>query len=565
MTRNRRRVGLTALTLVCFAALGATRVSAHPLGNFSVNHLNRLTFEADRIIDDVVVDSAEIPTAQAESQVDTDGDGTASAAEMQAYAKDRCGAFANAVLLLVDGERVAFAVTSTSFAYQPGQAGLSTSRLECRLVAVVDLGRQRNVEFADRYWPDRVGWHEITAIGDGSRIVESPVPQDSVTDGLSVYPVDLLSSPLDVRQATFAIQPGRGVSTEADDARDGISKAEPGFFSGAVDRVQEAFDDLIGRRQLTLGVGLLAIGLALILGASHALLPGHGKTVMAAYIAGRQGSVRDAVIVGATVTGTHTGGVLLLGLALTLSTSLAGESVLGWLGVISGIMVAGLGLGLLASAIRHRGGGVFGHGHSHAYSFGREHDHGHDHGHGHGHDHGHDHGDGHAHDHSPEHARPAQDHALVGVASRGALARRAVVGTDVTPPAPFDLDWAAEPVRPIVPDRRVSRRGLIGMGIAGGLVPSPSALVILLSAIALGRTWFGILLVIGYGLGMAATLTAAGVLLVKVRDRYQHRAQSTSGRIRAAARRWGLIAPYATAALVLVVGLGLAVRSLGTL
>ena len=100
------------------------------------------------------------------------------------------------------------------------------------------------------------------------------------------------------------------------------------------------------------------------------------------------------------------------------------------------------------------------------------------------------------------------------------------------------------------------------MGIAGGLVPSPSALVILLSAIALGRTAFGILLVIGYGIGMAGTLTAAGVLLVKVRDRYQHRMQTSTGRVRAVARRWGSLAPYFTATLVLVVGLGLALRSL---
>ena len=113
--------------------------------------------------------------------------------------------------------------------------------------------------------------------------------------------------------------------------------------------------------------------------------------------------------------------------------------------------------------------------------------------------------------------------------------------------------------------KHVSRRGLIGMGIAGGLVPSPSALVILLSAIALGRTWFGILLVVSYGFGMASTLTAAGILLVKVRDRYQHRMQSTSGRVRGAARRWGIVAPYFTAGLVLIVGVGLAIRSLGSL
>lgn len=110
------------------------------------------------------------------------------------------------------------------------------------------------------------------------------------------------------------------------------------------------------------------------------------------------------------------------------------------------------------------------------------------------------------------------------------------------------------------PAARLSRRSLVGIGIAGGLVPSPSALVILLSAIALGRTAFGVLLVIGYGLGMAATLTAAGVLLVKVRDRYQR--LTLSGRVGRLLRTWTAIAPYATALLVLVVGLGLIARNL---
>ena len=103
------------------------------------------------------------------------------------------------------------------------------------------------------------------------------------------------------------------------------------------------------------------------------------------------------------------------------------------------------------------------------------------------------------------------------------------------------------------------------MGVAGGLVPSPSALIVLLSAIALGRTWFGVVLVIGYGGGMAATLTLAGVLLVRIRNRYQERSQARTGSLPSAARWWRNTAPYLTAGLVLVVGAGLAVRSVATL
>lgn len=101
------------------------------------------------------------------------------------------------------------------------------------------------------------------------------------------------------------------------------------------------------------------------------------------------------------------------------------------------------------------------------------------------------------------------------------------------------------------------------MGVAGGLVPSPSALIVLLSAIALGRTAFGVVLVIGYGLGMASMLTLAGLLLVRVRDRYRARTAGspvrTLGRI---GRRWSILAAPATASLVVVVGLGVAVRGL---
>src|SRR5262249_6222182 len=141
-----------------------------------------------------------------------------------------------------------------------------------------------------------------------------------------------------------------------------------------------------------------AVLLALVLGAAHAALPGHGKTVMAAYIAGRRGRPRDAVTVGAIVTFTHTGGVLILGLLLTATASLAGEVVLAWLGIASGVLVAAVGVTMLAGVFRRR-----------VSAHDREHRHEHDHGHEHGHEHDHGHGHGHEHDHGHEH-RHAHDH-----------------------------------------------------------------------------------------------------------------------------------------------------------
>lgn len=585
-TRRSRKL-LVGLAIVPLASvgLGPSAASAHPLGNFSVNHLNTLTFTDDQVVNDVVIDLAEIPTAQDRPGIDADGDGTVSASEFDQHGAVQCAAFSDASRLTVDGIDVVFELETSSYAFEAGQVGLDTSRLECRLVADVASsvnGGVGSVQFSDGYRPGRVGWHEINALEAGSSIIDPPVPTRSVTNGLRSYPVDLLESPLDVRTVQFDIDFGTGATSDvagggavddvdagsadnALDSRNELVASRPGALGGFVDSVQDRFENLIGRQDLTLGIGLLAIGLALVLGASHALLPGHGKTVMAAYIAGRQGSVRDAVLVGVTVTATHTGGVLLLGLGLTISTSLAGDTVLGWLGVVSGGLVAALGLALLISAVSNRGTGspLFGHSHSHGHGPG-------------GHTHSHDH-----HDDAP--VAVENGPLIEGTVSRqidhGDVLELIHTETvddqvhrDVVDHHHDDHDHHHDHDdhdhhghQDDGAERTVSRRGLVGMGVAGGLVPSPSALIVLLSAIALGRTWFGIVLVVGYGVGMAATLTAAGILLVKVRDRVAERMSNAGGRASSLARRWGLVMPYLTAALVLVVGLGLAIRSFTTL
>ena len=611
---RRRRFAIAIAGAGLLVGLAPSSASAHPLGNFSVNRLHTLTIGSDLIVDDVIVDAAEIPTTQRAPAIDIDGNGETEPTERAEYAVRQCAVVASEVTLTVDGVATPFTVATADFTFEPGQAGLDTSRLTCRLEAPASIDALTAVAFTDAHDGGRVGWNEINAIGDGVGLVDPAVPTSSVTNGLRDYPVDLLESPLDVRSVDLTVDPDGGsdaaATSGAASARDDLVDSRPGFFDGTIGRVQDTFDDFVGRRDLTLGVGLLAMTLALVLGASHALLPGHGKTVMAAYIAGRQGSTRDAVIVGATVTATHTGGVLLLGTALTVSSSLAGEGVLAWLGVVSGLLIAALGLALLVSALRHRESTFFGHGHSHGpggHTHGpgghthdhdhsdHDHDHDHDSPHDHGHDPSHDHGHGHDHEHGHDHDHeehghdapvPATairvDHARAGdVAS--SPARVAILepvtesdvharhGHDHHQPGHdhdhhHDHDHDHHHGHGERDDRpapgHVSRRGLVGMGVAGGLVPSPSALIILLSAIALGRTWFGVLLVVGYGLGMAGTLTLAGILLVKVRDRYQARAGAGTGRLARFGQRWSSVMPHLTALLVLVVGLGLAIRGL---
>ena len=488
--RRLARLGLATVGAIGMVlALPARPASAqptHPLGNFSVNQAIGLALHPDRIAVTAIVDLAELPTLQERPAVDANGDGRVSAAESAAYNSRTCHAMAGAVALRVDGHRVRWSVRPAGFDYRPGSAGLPTSRISCTFDAAADLTRPAIVDLVNGYRADRIGWREITAAGHGVHIVKPPVPARSVTGSLRSYPADLLGSPLDQRSARLKVEPG---DEPGAGATIHLSRGDPvSRWVAAADRKLEG---LVGGH-LTPFVGVLAVLLALVLGAAHAALPGHGKTVMAAYIAGRRGRPRDAITVGAIVTLTHTGGVIVLGLLLTATASLAGEAVLSWLGVASGALVAAVGVAMLVGVLRRR---------TSVYD---RHSHDHDHGHHHrpARDHSHDH-------HGPPHSHPS---------------------------------------------RRARRLSLVGMGIAGGLVPSPSALIVLLGAVGLGRTAFGVLLVVAYGAGMAAMLTAAGLLLVRVRDRWASRPRRTLARLTA-------LAPAGTAALVLCVGLGLAGRA----
>ncbi|MEO3924313.1 hypothetical protein ABGB07_10695 [Micromonosporaceae bacterium B7E4] len=552
-----RRIALLVVVGLSLGLAGALAApprpaGAHPLGNFSVNQSAAVELRPDRVAVAAEVDLAELPTVQESVTVDSDGDGSASGPERAAYATAGCAGLARGFEVTVAGRRLGWTVGDTAFEYASGAAGLPTSRLRCRLTADALLGSATTVEIVNRYRVDRVGWRELTAVGSGVRIVDSPLPVASVSEGLRAYPEDLLSSPLDVRAARLRVEPGadlgvpggggqrggagpRGGAAAGPGAAtvDGASASASGESStvaGWTADAERRLRDLVGSRQLTPLVGSLAVLLALVLGAAHAALPGHGKTVMAAYLAGRAGRPRDAVAVGATVTLTHTGGVLVLGLLLTTVAGLVGETVLGWLGVVSGGLIAVVGSSMLLdlvrrrrarSAVDHHRTHTHAHAHDRANAHTREHAHGHDDTHGHGHD------DTHAHRHDDTHGHGAGRH----------------------------HHHRHGP----------SRLGILGLGVSGGLVPSPSALVILLGAIGLGRTGFGVLLVVGYGAGMAATLTAAGLLVVRLRERWDQRRRRDR-----LTRRWRRLAalssaaPLGTAGLVLVVGLVLAGRALGS-
>lgn len=540
---TRRRLAAAPLAAVLITLLAAAApAAAHPLGNFTVNYATGLTLRPRAVEAEIVVDRAEIAAAQERPLIDQDHNGSLSADEQDRYADEACTTLAGQLAADVDHESLQWKRGAGNLTFHTGEAGLKTSRLTCRLTADAHLTSPSGVHVATHYDSRRIGWHEITARGDGLTLRSSTVPATSPTNQLRQYPQDPLAEPLDQRTAELRTAPGQGPASRI--VPPGLPGAGP--ITAALNKVSALFDTLVGSRELTVPVGLLALLLAVVLGSSHAAMPGHGKTIMAAYLAGRRGTPRDAITVGATVTLTHTAGVLALGLALPVATHLAGETVLSWLGLASGLLVTAIGIHLLHSALRGR---PLHHGHSHGH-----HHHG-PHGHSHGHDHHGDHGHGEDHSHEPPAGLPSSRRAPDSAAADGTT----VVLTKTATVLPHDHHHGETGHHHTHAPARRRRWSLLGVGIAGGLVPSPSALVVLLGAVALGRTAFGVLLVIGYGLGMAATLTLAGLLLVRLRDRITARtAESASARL----QTLGRIGPAATSALVLLVGIGLTTRAI---
>ncbi len=550
MNRLLRRVVLLVPVAAALVVLVPGTASAHPLGNFTVNRYSGIVVSTDAVTVDHVRDLAEIPTAQRRPAIDTSGDGRLSGGELSAWARTECRSAADDLRVQVDGRPAPLSVRSATARSSKGQAGLPVLRLECSLRAPVSVSGPTAVTLDDASGEREVGWKEVTAVGDGVTLTSSDVPDRTSSARLTSYPQDLLSSPLDVTGARLEARPGGARlqpaatgGTAGSDAADGTTAA----LTRGADRLTLAFESLVpgsGQGPLAAMVALLG---AIVLGAAHAVAPGHGKTVMAFYLSGRRdGALRSAATVGATVTVTHTAGVLLLGLLVSAGTAFAPARLYPWLGLVSGLLVLVVGLTLLRSARHphtHAPDGSHAHGHGHDHPHPHPHDHGHDSA-GHSHSAGHDHGHPHPHDVAPSH-----DRAAIATLERAGAITQAHSHSDHGDPAHRDDRQPAD----------TSRRSLIAMGLAGGLVPSPSALIVFLGATGLGHPWFGVALVVAFGVGMATTLAVAGLLVMRLRHRAEARLDTHPGSRFAPLLR---LAPLLTASAVVILGAVVALRGL---
>lgn len=438
MLRTPRRPLVIVCALLALAALAPPRpAAAHPLGNFSVNRYSRIEVAGDGLRLRYALDMAEIPTLQARPELDADGDGAVTAGERAAYVGALAARLAAGLKLEADGVRLPLTPVAAELELRPGQGGLDTLYARLDLTAPLPAGSGPwQVTYADVVFGGRAGWAEVVVhAAGGARLLAASAPATDVSAELTAYPAGLLAAPPAVDGASFTAAPG-GLGAGGRPAA-----TAPHATVAGDDRLTALVRAPLDG-PLALAGALLA---ALALGAAHALTPGHGKTIVAAYLVGARGTARQALFLGLVTTVTHTAGVFGLGLAtLFVSAWVLPERLYPWLGVASGALVFLIGAALLRQryaalrgAGRHPGLDASG---------------------------GHDHGGGY-HTHEPA------------------------------------ASW----------------RGLLALGVSGGLLPCPSALVLLLGAIALGRPGLGLLLVLGFSLGLAGVLTGLGLLLVRAR------------------------------------------------
>ena len=426
---------LAVLFVVAAALLAPAAALAHPLGNFTINRFSRVEVSGHRLYVRYVLDMAEIPTFQA-GRIDA-----------RAYARR----IARNAKLEVAGKAAALVPLETALAHPRGAAGLRTTRLEV-ILAGPKLSGQASISYRDDNYKDRIGWKEIV-VGNAQ----------STSDELRAYPKNLLQSPLDITSVKTQLAPTSGPDVP------------PALSSGktleAPDRVADAgFSSLIGRHHLSALVILASLAAAFFWGMAHALSPGHGKTIVAAYLVGQRGTPWHAAALGAIVTATHTIGVFALGLVtLALSAFIVPEQLYPWLNLVSGVLVVAIGATVFRSRFRRRG-------HTH----------------------------GHTHHHHHEHEAP-------------------------------------------------SRRSLVAVGVTGGLLPCPSALVVLLAAISLHRVAFGMLLIVAFSAGLALSITGIGLVAVFAKQVFKR--ASFEGRL-------VRLLPAASALVILAAGLAMTVHAL---
>jgi nickel/cobalt exporter len=503
--------------LLAGCAVAATLL-AHPMGNYSVSHYTRIEVSPAGASMLYVLDLAEIPTFELFRQWSVDRSTPRDILDQKAAAQAR--EWLKGLRIRANGKTITPAFVNAQFSMADGAGGVPVVRIAARTTLAIAPG---TLEFEDSNFAERAaGWKEVVVrAAPGASITSSNGAGEERSEALTAYPQDPNVAIPQELKASIEWTAGAAVSkavppveTKSAPAPPPITRSTPPQTPSPGEVTRGDFlSRLVSGQELGFGAMLLGLGAAFVFGGMHALSPGHGKTLVAAYLVGAKGTWKHAVFLGAMTTFTHTISVFALGIVtLFLSTYIAPETLNPILGAISGVSIVWIGGMLLVKRIRK----LHHHHHHHSHDHGHHHHHHHDHDHGHHHHHHHDHDHTHSHDHGSGHHHHH------------------------------------------VPEGDITLGSLIALGASGGLVPCPSALVLLLSAISFNRTVLGMVLLVAFSLGLAAVLTGIGLLVLYAKNLLPESKRTSDN-------PWFRYLPVASAAIIVVVGLGMTAVALGVI
>lgn len=453
------------------------------MGNFSINHYARFDAQPQILNLRYVIDYAEIPTSERRTQLDTNGDNTVSEPEQKSFLQTEAASLVQGLSVSFNSQPAALKINNSRVVLRPGAGGLNTMRVMLDFQIPLPSQVKTRVEYRDANYEGRTGWMEIIAVGTASqKIQNSTAASADRSRELTVFPTDASAVPPRQNAAVFTVVQSAkgpfdisdkksGASTLPQSVNEGISNSDT--TPSASGTPANRFTQAIAERELTPALMLMGVLFALGFGAVHALSPGHGKTMVAAYLVGSRGTPRHAVLLGAVVTITHTFGVFLLGIITLFATRyIVPEKLYPALSGASGLLIFGVGIWLFMDRWQI----MQVHGHHEAHY------------HGHHHAHSHDYADDDYQEYRDEHGNMVHSHG-------GKTHSHAI------------------------PDGPVTAKTLVLLGISGGIVPCPEALVVLLAAIKMQRIFYGLLLIVSFSIGLAAALISIGLIVVSARQR----------------------------------------------
>ncbi len=466
-------------------ALFARPADAHPLGNFTINHLVHVRADAKMLSVRYVGDFAEIPAYAILREIAPSAAPTS--AQLDTWARAEATTIAGDLHVAADGKTLALTMRTARATTKPGAGGLRTIRLVATYAGDAP-GQAAHVVLRDATYPNRLGWKDTVL-----------APATEPTSELTVYPNALLGSPRQTTTLAFTIDAHDvALRTDAPAPVEQGANASPGLArSNALSDVLAHGD---GSWTFFFGALLLAVGL----GALHALEPGHGKTLLAVSLVGARATMQQAAILAGALTVAHTAGVLALGVVVLYAARwIVPEQIYPWITLGSGAVVAYLGAQALARYVRARR--PLAHEHVHGHRDAQPHVHEHEHGLAIG-DHDHQHGE----------ETDAAFAARIFARHRDAHNANLTHAHDGTPHSHEGLDDEAHALAHRIPGTAPLKfRTAVLAAMSGGIAPCPAALVVLLAAIQLKQIALGLILIVAFSFGLAAVLTGLGIAVVR--------------------------------------------------